>query len=279
MIDRETYRARLVAAKLDPYVERLVALARPSIRLESQRPVGDIPLGASRLGGRPDLPDDVAWPTFRGTPMAFVAQIDLASLRDLAGSGDLPPDGLLSCFFAVEQQVWGNEPEDRGGWRVLYAEAGRTLRRRALPAALHDVFGMRRLDPRAEWTFAPDRSFEVGALAMTDDEEERFWECLEPTTVPAHRLGGHPDLVQNEMRLLCELAANGLDPGDERSYEPPHGDEHADRAADWTLLLQVDSDEAAGMMWADLGRIYYWIRREDLAHRRFDRVWCVLQCH
>lgn len=32
------------------------------------------------------------------------------------------------------------------------------------------------------------------------------------------------------------------------------------------------------MMWGDVGRLYYWIRREDLAQRRFDKVWLVLQC-
>jgi len=31
-------------------------------------------------------------------------------------------------------------------------------------------------------------------------------------------------------------------------------------------------------MWGDLGRIYYWIRDDDLAARRFDRSWLVLQC-
>jgi uncharacterized protein YwqG len=49
-------------------------------------------------------------------------------------------------------------------------------------------------------------------------------------------------------------------------------------AADWRLLLQVDSEEHAGMVWGDAGRLYYWMRTQDLVARRFDQAWLVLQC-
>ena len=56
-------------------------------------------------------------------------------------------------------------------------------------------------------------------------------------------------------------------------------EEVADAAkARWKLLLQVDSDDASGMMWGDAGMLYHWIR-DDLAARRFDRTWCVMQCY
>ena len=32
------------------------------------------------------------------------------------------------------------------------------------------------------------------------------------------------------------------------------------------------------LMFGDCGRIYFYIRREDLAQRRFDRVWLIQQC-
>ena len=31
-------------------------------------------------------------------------------------------------------------------------------------------------------------------------------------------------------------------------------------------------------MFGDCGRIYFYIRREDLVQRRFDRVWLIQQC-
>ena len=32
------------------------------------------------------------------------------------------------------------------------------------------------------------------------------------------------------------------------------------------------------LMFGDCGRVYFCIRKEDLAARRFDRVWLILQC-
>jgi uncharacterized protein YwqG len=49
-------------------------------------------------------------------------------------------------------------------------------------------------------------------------------------------------------------------------------------AAEWRLLLQIDSEQDAGMLWGDVGRIYYWIRARDLAARHLDQAWLILQC-
>ena len=53
---------------------------------------------------------------------------------------------------------------------------------------------------------------------------------------------------------------------------------HFERADGWQLVLQVDSDLAAGMQWGDVGRLNVCIRKLDLAERRFNRCWTVLQC-
>jgi uncharacterized protein YwqG len=53
----------------------------PSIRLRTHA-VDELtlPLGASKIGGAPELPPDAAWPDANGQPLPFVAQINLASL-------------------------------------------------------------------------------------------------------------------------------------------------------------------------------------------------------
>jgi uncharacterized protein YwqG len=48
--------------------------------------------------------------------------------------------------------------------------------------------------------------------------------------------------------------------------------------SDWLLLFQLDSDDAAKMMWGDAGRLYFWITKQDLARRDFSNVWMILQC-
>ena len=49
---------------------------------------------------------------------------------------------------------------------------------------------------------------------------------------------------------------------------------------EWKLLFQLDTVENGDfeLMFGDCGRIYFYIRREDLAQRRFDRVWLIQQC-
>ncbi|MFL5691417.1 MAG: DUF1963 domain-containing protein [Ktedonobacteraceae bacterium] len=43
------------------------------------------------------------------------------------------------------------------------------------------------------------------------------------------------------------------------------------------MLLQVDSDEQAGMHWANTGMLYYWITSADLQSHAFEHCWLVLQ--
>ena len=49
-------------------------------------------------------------------------------------------------------------------------------------------------------------------------------------------------------------------------------------AADWQLLLQIDSDPNTGMMWGDVGKLYFLMNSEDLRNRNFDAAWLILQC-
>jgi uncharacterized protein YwqG len=95
---------------------------------------------------------------------------------------------------------------------------------------------------------------------------------------PRHRMFGWPDLVQNPMQLECQLAANGIYVGDSTGYRHPRVAELAPGAADWLLLLQLDTDDEIGWMWGDVGTLYYWIRRQDLPAGRFDRTWMIFQC-
>jgi uncharacterized protein YwqG len=90
-----------------------------------------------------------------------------------------------------------------------------------------------------------------------------------------HQVLGMPAPYQTvEMELECQLASNGIFCGDEVP-ESPRVTELSAGAADWRLLLQLQSDEAIGLTMG--GRMYFWIRREDLRDRNFDRVWLICQ--
>ncbi len=88
-------------------------------------PPGDAPPGwHSHIGGRPNLPMEIAWPrvTFAGGSSAaldFLAQIDLAALPETYERGLLPREGTL-YFFAVSNAIVPLHDVGSGAWRVLY---------------------------------------------------------------------------------------------------------------------------------------------------------------
>jgi hypothetical protein len=127
-----------------PAVEFLISRLRPGFRIDRAGSIVDsmsgTPLGASRLGGLPDLPPDTPWPAAPdGRPLAFLAQLDLA---DTAGSGfekPLPDDGSLYFFYDAEELPGGCGPEDCGHWCVLFSDAPATeLIRPKQPEGLPD---------------------------------------------------------------------------------------------------------------------------------------------
>jgi uncharacterized protein YwqG len=80
------------------------------------------------------------------------------------------------------------------------------------------------------------------------------------------------------MELECQLASNGVNCGSPEGYATPQAKQLEDGAQNWRLLFQMDSDDDLGVMWGDVGMLYFWI--EEAAARRgdFSNVWLVLQC-
>ena len=118
-------------------------------------------------------------------------------------------------------------------------------------------------------------------LELSEKERSRFLDLLAVVGdygETTHRMLGHPDQVQGEMQLECQLASNGIYVGTPKGYADPRRTALEAGADDWRLLLQIDSDDNLGVMWGDCGRVYFWIKEQDLKRQDFDNVWLVLQC-
>jgi uncharacterized protein YwqG len=232
------YRARLNAAGLGEWADTLCEAALPGIRLVAAKRIVAAATGVSRLGGSADLPADVPWPT--DDDGAPLSFIAQLDLRQMAAHDvqGLLPRGGMLSFF--------------------YAAIG--------------------LSPEAELTFTPWESSTLDGLGMTRGELDAYADVLPSGDGAAHRLLGHPDPLQGDMQLECQLVPHGLYCGDASGSRDPRAARLRPGAADWRLLLQVDSQDETGMMWGDVGRLYYWIRREDLAVGDWDGTWLILQC-
>src|SRR6266536_2466216 len=115
---------------------KLRALPVPAVRLSSRRVAqeSDVPIRASRLGGRPDLKPGFSWPSWKGRQLAFLGQVNLADVVRYPFCSRLPPSGLLSFFYVQDQQTWGFDPTDRGSWLVHFEPDPSLLERNAPPA-------------------------------------------------------------------------------------------------------------------------------------------------
>ena len=281
-MQRNEIEAAFIKAGLTRRLASIEALTRDSIRLLS-RPVPEknLPLGASKLGGSPDLPARSAWPTFKGQPQAFVAQIQVADVAPYDTQGLLPRQGMLWFFYDARQETFGDQPQDRGGWRILFsARQPTSLKRQPAPKTLpgESPFRACALTARRELTLALQPELELPDFDWSDTEQQAYEHVLEllrrpeELAQPRHRMLGYPDTIQDDMRLQCQLISNGI-----ADIDDPRVASLQEGAADWLLLLQIDSDAGARMNWSNNGMLYYWLKRDDLLARRFERSWLVLQ--
>jgi uncharacterized protein YwqG len=283
---REPHLSRLPSLArqyLDDSAAQLLPEASLSVRLRPTQACGPSSSG-SRLGGLALLPPDQSWPvTQAGMPLSFLGQISTSEITVPPGCPELPPDTLLAFFYeAAGQQGWGLDPADHQYWKVI-AVPRATAAPADAPAGVR-VFSPRRLVPELVTTILdPDEPAIEGLCRATGDGIPQLYDRLYEEQQrgdkgPLHRMFGWPDLVQNSMQLDCQLASSGIDLRSDAAYDDPRAAQLEGGAADWMLLLQVDTDDEAGWMWGDCGTLYYWIRRPDLLAGRFGRVWMIFEC-
>jgi uncharacterized protein YwqG len=257
----------------------LVAAALPSVRLAGTGACDPWYKG-TRLGGVPVVGGGFVWPrTNDDRPLCMVGQLNSDEVNAAFGRDVLPAASLLGFFYeAEEQRGWGFDPHDAQYWRVVAADAAT-----AIPARVPDgawTFPAIALAPRRVLTVPEQWEPPIHDLwdADRDGVNQTYGQIGIESEPPRHRVFGWPDLVQNPMQLECQLASNGIYVGRPEGYRDPRVDELRAGAADWLLLWQIDTDDEAGWMWGDVGTIYYWIRRQDLAAADFNRIWMVFQC-
>jgi uncharacterized protein YwqG len=278
--------AQLIDAGLQEHAERVIAIARPAIRMTViDVATDDWPIRTSKLGGAPDVSANFDWPAWGGAPLAFIGQVNLADVAAFDVARDLPPNGLLSFFYSPDQTAWGFDPKDRGSARVYWFPESIEVQRLDFPGQLSDDgrFPAGQVAFREVLTLPPHQARDLKVLGFSPEEDDAYfdmWESWQDQIADGeeHQLLGHPNPVQDEMQLECQLVSNGIYCGTPDGYRDPRRAALELGAGDWQLLAQVDSDDTLQMMWGDVGKLYFWIRAEDLVSRQFDRIWMILQC-
>jgi len=239
----------------------------------------------SKIGGSPNLEKSQSWPTWKGKPLSFLAQLDFSEMAAVASVPDFPKTGRILFFYDQEQSTWGFDPKDEGSWRVLFQNnVSSDDTSTDLPRGLDEnyIYIERPIGFHLIQSYPDSLSrIKTDYKALSESEWDELIEmkmgCYGEQ--PKHQIGGYPCAVQDDsMELECQLASNGVYCGDPSGYKDPRRQALEHGKDDWILLFQLDSDDDAGMMWGDAGTLYFWIRRQELLLSDFSKVWMILQC-
>lgn len=274
----EQLREEMLEHGLAGHYEALAPFVKNAVYMELEE--DDVPVGASKLGGCPDLPVGMEWPRREnGTVLTFIAQVNLAQVHPFDTEGKLPEAGMLWFFYdcSDEGMPWGFDPQDADGWRVIYREDGQ-LEPAQVPADLEVSFSEAGVSFESRMDLPCCDSDLCGQVELPEEEEDDYYDWLEEREGSCNKLLGHSDNIQSGMELECEYVTNGVYCGNPDGYAEAKRRGLDKNAGNWSLLMQVESNEELGMMWGDMGRLYLWIRDEDLKARRFEKAWLILQC-
>lgn len=272
--------------------------ARNSIRLSIGGSVEN-KIGCTRFGGSPDVPEDFIWARYEGEgftdnkvrprPLSFLAQFDLEEISKYDTDDLLPKSGVLSFFYELDSQKWGFDPKDKGCARVYWFEDKTKLHTAEFPDDLDEDFRL----PEFNITAKTELSYQdYGDFLLQREKLIEDWDAFDEAEEvlgieqpdECSKLLGWANIIQNNMTKQCELVRRGYYLGGtlEEAGITPRDDQEAEQWAnrDWLLLFQLDSilDDNYELSLGDGGRLYFYIRREELAARNFDNVWLVLQC-
>ncbi len=258
--------AEIRASKpLAKQAKRILELVRPHIRFKPRKGnAADNKLGASRLGGEPDLPAGTAWPIGPGydgdTPMDFIAQIDLDAVARRDVDGVLPKSGVLAFFVSQNYEGCAVIHGEHDGLARV-AAPGRNKKKSAKPPKWAGF------DVSADMVLPPPWS----EFVSSKDRSKSAWNARTGKTGKGKTLVELPDAAHE---TYCEIYDRWLQ---ETGYAQ-HGMLGYERMMegvqkrDELVLLRIDDNSFSPYDFVEVVSIYWLTTEDDLVARRFDDV-------
>ncbi len=278
------------------YQELFQKIKRTAIITDYDAAESEVAAGKSKFGGKPHMPEGFEWPYYEGEdyegvvkkrPLSFLAQFNLEETAEYDKDNRLPHQGMLYFFYDLETMKWGFDPKDKGCARVFYIEDTDNLKSIDFPADLNADFVIpefalsfsAQMDlpdyeeiaeaiPEVEWDVYDEERVLYGYEGDDEDKEE------------VSKLLGYANLIQGDMLLECEEVCNGIYCGNVPEITDEQREKLMKGSKEWELLFQMSTvgNEDYELMFGDCGSIYFYIKKQDLQAKNFDKVWLVLQC-
>ncbi|WP_431027988.1 YwqG family protein [Lysinibacillus sp. LZ02] len=224
---------------------------------------------SSKVGGYPYFLAEDAYPLGEdGQPLRLLTQINFAEIPQVLH--DFPQQGILQFYIHPLDDVMGldfDNGKSQKNFRVLYHEKivddeSKLLTDFAFLETDEEQYGPLDFDCSYGMTFhvaeepmtLSDFRFDQ-VIGIEDDSYELHDLYFEELETQGHKIGGYPYFTQADPR------------------------EYGDYQEQLILLFQLDTDDDFDIMWGDVGVGNFFISKEDLIHKRFDRVLYNWDCH
>lgn len=254
-------------------IYKLVEIAPEEYKNYIDENTGDIKTGLSNFFAEVDVPCEFKWPYFKDydtgekKPLEFLAQLDMSLVSKYDESGLLPKTGYL-YFFIDFDYPGGYEAGDNGYGKVLYYDVDKSYLTRKTNeyieagyeedyVAVSRVLKFSKIDD-----YPTEPQFVDEEIYMSNDVFEELDYRLNCGKNPNYlkwnprkenetaKLLGYEEYLQYSEIKTCE-----------EIYEKLYGE----TGGEWLVLLQYRN-------------YFYYIKKEDLINRRFNRVWVMNPC-
>lgn len=248
----------------------------------------DIPIGASKIGGQPDLPQGWKWPINEskrkghssvGQPLAFFFQLNLAESSKYDLEHKLPKAGWL--YFFIAATLFDHSDGDNKSWRLLYFPGNASkLSRREPPSIpsqqkLEDASSNVKLHP-CQISFYREIQFHYDVASFCEDQmaAELYGDkdaAKEARLLQKQMDGWKANRNGKEKTICIDTGRPNGEPAHQLFGHPNFGG--CEEPNGYILLAKIDDDgKNTKMSFVDAGSWFIYIRESDLKAKRFDNV-------
>lgn len=255
-------------SELDAWKPKFLATAKNFIRITLQA-TEKTRLWQSKVRGKPYQPKNEPYPLdIDGNPLILFAQINFAEMPSLP---PYPHQGIIQFFISATDELYGMNLENgfeglakQDRFRVRYCADIITDESQLMTDFdfLHqdvDDFLPARQECSMNFELATemislsdyqfDQIFGNNCFDEWGDKAEQIEEiCWDTLQSEGHKIGGYAYFTQEDPRYWTSPSEN------------------------WLLLLQIDTDDEADIMWGDSGVGAFFIKEEDLRKKDFAHV-------
>ena len=236
-------------------------------------------VGSSKLGGQPDLPDNLNWPTVDNKPMVFFGQVNLSEIKDLDKENILPKNGIL-YFFTYFPNPDSEDEADysfltaKKQYKVLYSDGDNSqIKPRNFPDSLITTHRFPEMPIRFQLVYripVTNETWKYENAKLNEKDAELFDRFTEPSD-NCDMILGTPNPIQYGVDYDWAFSYLGM-----TDYKNPQVKSKVDAIRPEFINLfsfqMIDRFDKIG-----IPNCYFGIRKQDLADKKFDNVVLVFQ--